>query len=294
MHWKHLAAGQLLVIALLPALLSCQDAAAGIDPATLAKANAGDAAAQFLVGHEYEKGDVVPRDFAQAAVWFRKAADQGNAQAQCSLGVLFQRQNAGMPEDDAQAAMWLRKAADQGLATAQYRLGLSYSQGKGVPQDDAQAASWYQKAVLLKDPDAMVKLAQLYARGQGVPRDEKQAFALDQQAAELGAADGEYQLGLAYETGQGVKKDKGQAIDWYRKAAEQGVTLAQFNLAQLLGSNHAEAYFWLSLAAPLLEGPAFAKASVLRDDAASKLKPGEQAAVDQRVQQWHPTHPAPQ
>jgi len=291
LYWKHQTAGLLLAFALIPSTMASQDAASGIDPATLTKANAGDAAAQFQVGREYEKGDVVPRDFAQAADWYRKAAEQGSAQGQLSLGLLLERRNAGLAEDDAQAATWLRKAADQGLAGAQYHLGLIYSMGKGVPQDNAQAAAWYQKAVLQSDSDAMVKLAQLYAHGQGVSRDERQAFALDQQAGALGAAEAEYQLGMDYESGQGVKKDKNQAMDWYRKAADQGIAGAQFNLAQLLGSNRAEVYFWLSLAVPQLDGPTLAKATVQRDDAAAKLKPAELAAADERLRQWHPTHP---
>jgi TPR repeat protein len=35
------------------------------------KANAGDAAAQFNLGFMYANGQVVPRDYGQAAVWYR-------------------------------------------------------------------------------------------------------------------------------------------------------------------------------------------------------------------------------
>jgi hypothetical protein len=44
---------------------------AGIDPALMAKANAGNAEAEFLVGTKYELGAQVPKDPAQAAVWYR-------------------------------------------------------------------------------------------------------------------------------------------------------------------------------------------------------------------------------
>ena len=40
-----------------------------------------------------------------------------------------------MPQDYAQAAAWYRKAADQGYAGAQYNLGVMYANGQGVPQD---------------------------------------------------------------------------------------------------------------------------------------------------------------
>jgi uncharacterized protein len=269
--------------------ISAAQDAAGIDPAVLAKANAGDAAAENLVAIEYQKGDVVPRDFEQAANWYRKAADQGYAPAQYSLGLLFQQKESGIMKDDAQAAAWLRKAADQGNAPAESALGLCFSLGRGVAKDEAQAAAWYQKAVAQNNTDAMVGLATLYNRGQGVAKDQKQALALDTKAAELGAADAEYQLGLAYDLGDGVKKDKNQAIDWYRKSAERGNTGAQFNLAQLLNSNHAEAYFWFSVAMDKLDGDPLLKATALRNEVAAKLKPAEKANEDERVSKWHPT-----
>lgn len=46
--------------------------------------------------------------------------------------------------DDAEAAKWFRKAADKGHADAQHSLGWMYAQGKGVLKDDAEAVKWYQ------------------------------------------------------------------------------------------------------------------------------------------------------
>ena len=45
-----------------------------------------------------------------------------------------------MPKDD--AAAWYRKAAEQGDANAQFNLGLMYAKGQGVPQDYAAAHKW--------------------------------------------------------------------------------------------------------------------------------------------------------
>jgi hypothetical protein len=88
----------------------------GIDSALLAKATAGDAASEFLVGYAYGSGKSVPLDYAQAAVWFRKAAEQGNADGQTALAVLYDYGH-GVPQDYTQAIFWDRKAADQGDAT---------------------------------------------------------------------------------------------------------------------------------------------------------------------------------
>ena len=49
----------------------------------------------------------------------------------------------GVPQDDTEAVKWLRKAAEQGDADAQFGLGLMYAGGRGVPKDDVQAYAWY-------------------------------------------------------------------------------------------------------------------------------------------------------
>jgi TPR repeat protein len=281
-----------LIFAVVLSAATAQDASSALDQAVLAKAKAGDAAAELAIGIEYQKGDVVPRDFVQAAEWYRRAADQGNARAQFKLGSLYQQRESGLAQDDAQAAQWLHKAADQGLAEAQNALALAYLRGKGVQQDPAQAVDWFQKAVAQNDAQAMVNLAGLYSKGQGVGRDEKQAFTLVSKAADLGDAEAEYQLGVNYEQGLGTKKDKGQAINWYRKAADQGNPWAQYNLAPLLGPNRTEAWFWLTLAMDKLDGDPLLKATALRNEIESRMKPSEKADAEQRVSQWHPTKPA--
>jgi len=286
--------GRFLAALLVVMTLACgiglaQTQPAGIDPAILAKANAGDAASQYQVALAFQQGDVVPRDFVQAAAWFQKSATQGYIQAQYRLGLLYQQKESGIVKDEAQAAAWLQKAADQGDAPAQAALGLCYVKGLGVPQDNAQAAAWYQKSAAQNNPQGMEGLALLYERGLGVVKDGKQAFALLQKAATLDDAEAEYQLGIDFENGQDTKKDKKQAEEWYTKAAQQGHIWAQYNLGQMLASKPAEAYFWLSLAMNQLDGDPLIKATALHDDAASKLNPAQKSQADDRVNAWRPT-----
>jgi TPR repeat protein len=47
-----------------------------------------------------------------------------------------------VPKDDAEAAKWYRRAAEQGFATAQVNLGALYSRGGGVPKDLVEAYAW--------------------------------------------------------------------------------------------------------------------------------------------------------
>lgn len=51
-----------------------------------------------------------------------------------------------MSQNYAEAAEWYRKAAEQGNANAQYSLGHMYLFGQGVRQDSREAANWFQKA----------------------------------------------------------------------------------------------------------------------------------------------------
>jgi len=70
----------------------------------------------------------------QALIWPRKAAEQGDVDAEDNLGAMYSNGH-GVPQDYAQAIVWFRKAAQQGNADAQYNLGVMCQDGPGVPQD---------------------------------------------------------------------------------------------------------------------------------------------------------------
>jgi len=106
------------------------------------------------------------------AARLRTAAEQGNAEAQDSLG-FFYCIGAGVPLDYVQAAAWFRKAAEQGNAEAQYHLGLSYYKGEGVPKDYAQAVFWWRKAAEQGEDTARYNLkCLLHYKGEDVAGDQ--------------------------------------------------------------------------------------------------------------------------
>lgn len=133
---------------------------AGIDPALLAKANGGDAAAQVAVGERYAATAVDLHNVTQAgeaykraAEWYRKAAEKGDIAGEVHLAALYRDGGKGFPRDMAQAAEWYRKAADQGDVTAQGTLGVLYSIGLGVPKNDVEAYYWLDLAAAVKGPN---------------------------------------------------------------------------------------------------------------------------------------------
>ena len=60
-----------------------------------------------------------------------------------------------MVQDYAAAVSWFRKAADQGHADAQYNLGNKYGNGQGVAQDFVQAHKWFNLGATSGDADAV-------------------------------------------------------------------------------------------------------------------------------------------
>src|SRR5579864_924144 len=98
----------------------------------LERANAGDPAAQVEAGAMYAVGRRgVKVDLKAAAMWFRKAAEQGNVDGQFKLGAMYEH-GRGVDADATEAANWYRKAAQQGHTGAQLKLGDFYYDGKGV------------------------------------------------------------------------------------------------------------------------------------------------------------------
>ncbi len=105
------------------------------------------------------------------------------------MGQLYEAGQGGVPKDLAQALKCYRRAAEQGLAGAQYTLGFMYEAGRGVPANQVEAAKWYFKAAQQGDPLAQYDMGQRYELGVGVPADRVEALKWLILAARQGQAD---------------------------------------------------------------------------------------------------------
>jgi TPR repeat protein len=83
-------------------------------------------------------------DAATVKEW-REAAEQGDAEAQYNLGLMYGKGD-GVAENDVEAVKWYRKSAKQGNAGAQYNLGFMYYSGEGVVQNYVAAHMWWNLA----------------------------------------------------------------------------------------------------------------------------------------------------
>jgi len=223
--------------------------------------------------------------------WYRKAAEQGDANAQADLGAMYYAGD-GVPKDLAKAFEWYQKAATQGLTYAQFALGAMYSAGDGVPKDPAKAVEWYRKAAEQGDANAQNSLGARYYVGDVVPKDLAKAFEWYRKAAEQGDADAQFALGAMYYAGDGVPKDLAKAFEWYQKAATQGLTDAQVDLGAMyyagdgVPKDWVLAYAWLNLSAANTNNEVGDRARWVRDDIERRLTAAEYAEAQSLSSNW--------
>jgi TPR repeat protein len=193
-------------------------------------------------------------------------------------------------KDYAKAAILFRKAADAGHAGAQFELGLMHDEGEGMPQDYKQAMAWYEKAAAQGNAPAQYNLGVLYNLGHGVAEDPKQAVPWYEKAATQGFAPAQAAMGFFYDEGRGVEQDPGKALAWYEKAAEQGFSAVHNNLGILRVEgpvqDYAEAYKWWALARD--GGNPDAKANLEKLE--PKMTPEQIAEGQRRVEAWKKAH----
>lgn len=134
--------------------------AAGVLASVRALATGGEVEAVFLMGTAYDEALGVEMDPAEAARWYRRAADRGHVLAQHNLGNLY-RAGRGLPQDDGEAVAWWRRAAEQGDVIPMLRLGEAYEAGRGVARDLALARAWYERAAARGNAAAAAAVARL-------------------------------------------------------------------------------------------------------------------------------------
>ena len=117
------------------------------DEKLMQKADSGDVKAQNELGQFYaEKGY-----FIEATKWYRKAANQGDAEAQFNMVLAFYN-GSGVVFNEDSAFYYQLKAAEQGYANAQIEIGACYENGKHVDKDIAKAIYWYEKKMVAECP----------------------------------------------------------------------------------------------------------------------------------------------
>ena len=177
-------------------------------------------------------GAAAAKGYAAAKEKLETLAKQDDIKAQYMLAKVYAN-----TKDYTQAAEWYRKAAEQGDADALFRLGILYEEGKGVEQNKKKFLDFLLKAAKKGSREAQsrvgLRLKLRYERETGDLRDYKEAARWYRKAAEQGEYAALWQLGLIYDKGEIVKKDKVLAGALLLMSYARGNEFAAFKLQSL-------------------------------------------------------------
>ena len=104
--------------------------------------------AQYWLCVLYGHGTGVHKNYKWAAKWYKLSTEQGNLDAQSSLGLLYWGWSCfgplqRVPRDYQEPIKWFKLAAEQGHGYAQNALGTMFMSGYGVPADCVIAHMWF-------------------------------------------------------------------------------------------------------------------------------------------------------
>jgi TPR repeat protein len=163
-------------------------------------AEQGDAQAQLALAIRHRDGKGAEPNPVEAMRWAHQAADAGHAEAMDFVGFAYLR-GAMIPRSTALAFGYFLAAAPKS-AQAAFNLGQCYYGAQGTEQDCAKALEWWEKAAAQGHGRAAAAAAMAHLSGEGVPRNAAKARRLAERAAELGNASGLVLLGeLHYQAG---------------------------------------------------------------------------------------------
>lgn len=228
-------------------------------------ANDGDVNAMMTLGLAYygEGREGFDADGDEAAKWFKKAADKGDAlgltlYGECCYFGFGVRENAyraveylqmaleeapipraqnllgfcywlgeGVPADNEKAEELFRKAAEAGDNVAMFRLGCMY---RDTYDSVSKALGWFEKAGEAGFSYAYTCIGEIYRNGEIVSRNYAKAYDYFKKAADDGDEDAQNYLGLMFLQGEHVQENDSKAFQYFKKAAEQYLAAAQYNL----------------------------------------------------------------
>ena len=199
-------------------------------------------ASSYLINSEFE-GNYTPIssyntsavNYLRALHWMAKAAELGHAQAQYSLGRLYNVGWRANERDVQKSIKWNKKAALQGHAGAIHVVAESF-----LEQDNYEKAlENYSIAAEKGNESSQVRLGEfysLYCEEMGVPKDNAKAIFWFQKAAELKNGEACYWLAWHYFDGEGAEKDLNKAKYWAIKANEELSTSATLGLISTINA----------------------------------------------------------
>jgi hypothetical protein len=211
-------------------------AADDIVPMTPAAVEAAEASPDVTTGRATMSD---PKRDVETLASFRKAADQGNPIAQTYLGYLYYMGH-GVAQNDQIAAEWYRRAGEQGFADAQLRLALMLLHGRQLliagrsqEQDPEEGEEWLRRAAESGHFVALDILADEVRIGRK-PEDLLQAATYYRGAAEQ---NDRYAINALCGLGREIAPPPDDTAHWCALAAKQPVNQSFFGSVYLFSGS---------------------------------------------------------
>lgn len=273
-------------------------------------ANAGNAAAQTVLGARHQYGLGAPVNIVLMLDNYRAAAGQGNQTAELMLGRLYDpyQDNAFMTTifnqssvdsviksssgkilltaNSSDSKSWYQRSAAQGNVEAMVMLGVLFEKEERMADNNiTKAAKWFEKAAERGNIYGKLHIGEMYVGGYGVTKDEDKGISWLKRAAAQGSVEAELDLGTEYETGHAMIRDSQKAAKWYLLAAQHGNPYAQRDIGMFYAKgegmprDYVKAYVWLNKAAAS-GAPSAAQA---RDSLESIMTPSQMEAAQRKA-----------
>ena len=157
-------------------------------------------------------------------------AKKGDAAAQKKLGVIYWWSKKDT--DKSLSLYWTKKAAQQGDSDAQNNYGTFFYNGDIINKDLVEAFQWYQKSANQGNTTAMRNLGSFYLLNN---KDINNAIKYLKMAFNNGDFSSAWSLGYLYMSGlNGNKIDNYQAYEWMLKGAQANYKPAQYEVSKML------------------------------------------------------------
>ncbi len=186
---------------------------------------------QYILGHQYLRGDGVERD-EDLGIRLLMLAYKKDKKQLCTLA------NAlcigdGFTKDVKRGISILTDLSNQGCADADYLLGNMYNGLIKEIVDPKKAFYHYERAAKKNHVSAIHNVGTSYQNGSGVEKDYAKALEYYNKSKKMGCAQSCINLGSMYELGLGVKQDYDQALKLYIEGCKSGDPIAYYNIGNM-------------------------------------------------------------
>ncbi|KAF1007222.1 MAG: Secretory immunoglobulin A-binding protein EsiB [Luteibacter sp.] len=201
--------------------------------ATQKRAEAGDAHAQVAWGnHLFSSKDRKLRD--SSTEWFRKAAMQGDHDAEWMLGSAYMA-GYGVQRDGKAGLDWMRRSLADGTPDHMAIFGITLLTMNAIAGDQNDGVEWLNRSVTAGSAQGMNIMGVFHLSGAfGVSKDPTEGERLMLKAAGMGNADAQASLGALYLSDLLGAPKPAEGVRWLETAANQGNADSQGTLAYLL------------------------------------------------------------